>query len=329
MVGSSTGLLAALASTALYGTVDVLVRRGSRHGSVGDGFALTVLFNALAFGGALAWLAAAGQVPPLNASGLLAFAGAGLATVFLGRRCLFGALALIGPARSLPFSVTSPIFSVLLAYLFLGEALSADLLTGISAVGAGLWVLSRDRIEEAVKAPAVAATQADRPAGRPPVQRPQPLWADPVSRKGVMLALLSGASFGTGHFLRKLGLFHIPSEVTGTAVGAWVAVVASWLLRAPGSPRAGGSHSVLSTGARMTSLPWEFWVGAVLTTLALFLQYAALRMMPVSTASVIFAAEPLMSLGAALFLLRDEIPSWRAVVSAVLVFGGLAIVVTR
>ena len=326
------GALLALAGTALYATTNVLVRRASRRGWVGDGYLLTVAFNAVAVALALAWVAAAGGLPPLAPAGLLAFAGAGLTTTFLGRRLLFASLALIGPARSLPFKVTAPIFTVLLACLFLGEPLSGALLVGIAAVAAGLWLLSRDRVEQSLRHTAVTVARHPEgaepssapagPAGRPPT--PARLWSDPVTRRGAALALLSGASFGVGHFLRKVGLLGVPSELVGIAVGAWVALGAGWLLRmVEGPPPSPPGRSGLRRVA-----PWEFWAGGLFTTLGLLLQFTALRHMPVSTASVIFASEPLLSLGVGLFLLNDELPTWRAALSAVLVFGGIAVVVS-
>ena len=315
------GVLVALAGTALYGTTNVLVRRGSRHGLVGDGYLLTVLFNALTFGVALAWLAAAGQLPPLNVAGLLAFAGAGLTTTFLGRRLQYAALAIIGPARAIPFKVTSPIFTVLLAHLFLGETLSAGLVLGVAAVATGLWLLSRERVDEAVRQTAAAGAQAEG-LGEKAADQPRWLWTDPAFRKGAALALLSGASFGVGHFLRKLGVLEIPSEFAGVAVGSWVALGAGWLARMVEGPR-----TPAPSAARPGWLPWEFWMAGTFTTLAVFLQFVAVRLMPVSTVSVIFASEPLMSIAAARFLLHDEVLTRRAIVSAALVFGGIAVVI--
>ena len=324
------GVVLALAGTGLYALTNVLVRRASRQGGLGDGYLLTVLFNALTFGAVLTWMQLAGMLPPLRPGGLASFVAAGLATTFLGRRLLFSALACLGPARSLPFKVTSPVFTAVLAAVFLQESLSPALLGGIAAVAVGLWLLSREQVqqEEAQGEPSPHGAATQR----------RPLWSDPVARKGALLAFLSGASFGTGHFFRKLGLLEIPSEWVGVAVGAWVALAAGWLTSRPprshpsGSPRP--SDPSYADGSRLrrplqglASLPWEYWAGGVCTTLAMLLQFASVRMMPVSTVSVVFASEPLWSMAAARLLLEDEVLTWRVVFSAVLVVAGIAVVI--
>lgn len=325
------GVVLALAGTGLYALTNVLVRRASRQGGLADGYLLTVLFNALTFGAVLAWMQLAGMLPPLRPGGLASFVAAGLATTFLGRRLLFSALACLGPARSLPFKVTSPVFTALLAALFLHEPLSPALLGGIAAVAVGLWLLSREQVqqEEAQEEPVL-------PRGAAPHRRP--LWSDPVARKGALLAFLSGASFGTGHFFRKLGLLEIPSEWVGVAVGAWVALAAGWLTSRPTRSHPAGSSRPSDPSYpdgsrprrppwRLAGLPREYWVGGVCTTLAMLLQFASVRMMPVSTVSVVFASEPLWSMAAARLLLEDEVLTWRVVFSAALVVTGIAVVI--
>lgn len=326
------GVVLALAGTGLYALTNVLVRRASRQGGLGDGYLLTVLFNALTFGAVLFWMQLAGMLPPLRPGGLASFVAAGLATTFLGRRLLFSALACLGPARSLPFKVTSPVFTAILAALFLQEPLSPALLGGIAAVAVGLWLLSREQVQHEQE----EAQEEPVPHGAAPHRRP--MWSDPVARKGALLAFLSGASFGTGHFFRKLGLLEIPSEWVGVAVGAWVALAAGWLTSRP--PRSHPSASSRPSDPsypdggrpgrrprRLAGLPWEYWAGGVCTTLAMLLQFASVRMMPVSTVSVVFASEPLWSMAAARLLLEDEVLTWRVVFSAVLVVAGIAVVI--
>lgn len=311
----------------MYSTTNVLIRLGGRRAAADDGFLITVLMNAVVLGPWTLWLATQGVLPPLGVPGLVAFAAAGVATTFLGRWLLFASLSIVGPARSLPFKVTSPVFSILLAHLFLQERLSPGLLAGTAAVAGGLWLLSRDMVakEQAMLREAMVVASG-APGGADGPQQPHP--RDPpvreagAYRKGAVLALLSGASFGTGHFLRKLGLHYIPSEYVGTAVGAVVALTGALGVRSLRHPRP--NREVLPHLQRQ---PWEFWLGGVMTTLALWMQFSALRLAPVSTVAVVMATEPLITMAIAAGVLADERLTWRTLVSAGMVVGGVVAVI--
>jgi len=319
------GIAFALLGASLFAAVNVLVRLAGRRGSTEDGWLLTVLMNAVVFSAVLAVLALRRALPPLEPAGLIAFAGAGVATTFAGRWLLFASVRAIGPGRSLPFKVSSPLFSIALAYLFFRETITAGLVLGTAAVGTGLWLLSREilRQEGLRRLAPLTAVEAGGGGVLPPVAGAA-TGVDPQGyRRGVILALLSGGCFGSGHFLRKLGLLRLPSEPVGVTIGTLVALLGALSVRTIAQRRGRVPRFSLA------GLPWEFWVSGALLSLAVFVQFAALRLAPVSRVSVIMASESLLTIAGAALFVRDERLTLRAVGSAVLVFGGVALVVLR
>jgi len=319
------GMIFALAAACLFATVNILVRLASRRGSLDDCWLLTVLFNAVVFSSVLAITALRREVPSLHPVGLVAFAGAGIATTFAGRRLLFASVRAIGPGRSLPFKVSAPVFSIALGYLFFREAITPGLVVGTVAVGIGLWVLSVEIIHQehlrrlaryaAMEASEGGMTQAISGGSVDPDRH----WYS----RGVFLGVLSGACFGGGYFLRKLGLLQIPSELVGATIGSLVALAGATSVRTVARRR--GRLTAFS----LRRLPWEFWASGALLSVALLAQFAALRLAPVSRVSVVGAAEVLLTIAGAAMFVEDEHLTLRVIGSAVLVFSGVALVVLR
>lgn len=318
------GIAIAIVASGLFAAVNVLVRLAGRRGSIEDCWLLTVLFNAVVFTSLLAVLAVRGEVPLLRPAGLLAFAGAGVATTFAGRWLLFVSVRDLGPGRSLPFKVSAPVFSITLAYLFFHEAVTSGLVIGTLAVGVGLWVLSGEILhqEHMRRLARYAAMESSEGAVTPPISGggvPRRGWYS----RGVAVALLSGACFGAGYFLRKVGLMQIPSEPVGVTIGSLVALMGATSVRTVTRRR--GQTMPFS----LRRLPWEFWASGVLLSIAVFMQFAALRLAPVSRVSVVMASEVLLTIAGAAIFVEDERLTLRVIGSGVLVFSGVALVVLR
>jgi drug/metabolite transporter (DMT)-like permease len=89
---------------------------------------------------------------PLVVGNVLALALAATAVAYL---LYFRLIATIGPARALTVTFLIPAFGVLWGYLFLGEPLAANTLSGCALILAGTWGVVRD-------APATARAPAAR-----------------------------------------------------------------------------------------------------------------------------------------------------------------------
>ncbi len=100
--------------------------------------------------GSLALVFLLNRVDELFKPDLVAFSLAvlaGILGVVLGDSLYIYALKLAGVSRAVPVANTYPLFTTLLAFIFLGEAVSPLIVAGALTVVAGLWLIS-PRVEE-------------------------------------------------------------------------------------------------------------------------------------------------------------------------------------
>lgn len=96
--------------------------------------AASQLFAAVALAPAVPFASVPGPVTPLVAANVVALAAASTAVAYL---IYFKLIADIGPARALTVTFLIPLFGALWGFLFLGEALTVDMLAGGALVVAG------------------------------------------------------------------------------------------------------------------------------------------------------------------------------------------------
>ena len=138
-----TGEFLALAAMVMFATNILVTKAASNRLDVGAGFVISVavnlLFALLVFAVALAL-----RSDPFrwDLAGVLLFMLAGACATYLGRWFFFGAIARLGPAKASLFHVSSPAFTVIVAWLFLGEALPLSTLLAIVATIVGLFLVS-------------------------------------------------------------------------------------------------------------------------------------------------------------------------------------------
>ena len=135
MLGIALSLLAALA----WGTGAIFVRMGMVNMRPTSGTLITLMASLLCLlpivvitqGSALLTLTA------LPAATLTAMALSGVFNFGLGRLLNYNGVKLAGVAKATPILAISPLFSVLLAVLFLGEQVTGMLLLGTVSIVAG------------------------------------------------------------------------------------------------------------------------------------------------------------------------------------------------
>jgi drug/metabolite transporter (DMT)-like permease len=152
-----------------------------------------------------------------------------------------------------------------------------------------------------------------------------PVSSDPGSKPkrsliGILCALGSVLSFGTGHFLRKLALKEVPSPYWGLAVGttaAWLALVAHTALR-------GRLRETCKNNFNFPHLPWFYVLAGILASSGQLFIYLAIYWTEVSIAMVLASSEPLVTLLISRLLLGKEEPMNRRVVfCSITVFLGI------
>ena len=134
------GIMLALLTALLWGLSTVLLKAGLTNltpiqvNSVRLPFVTVILYATWALGGK--------KTDKLRKSTLLLIAGTGLFSMGLGSLLYLIALAKIGPSKTSALISTSPVFSLIMALVFLKERISLRLALGVGLCVAGVWWVS-------------------------------------------------------------------------------------------------------------------------------------------------------------------------------------------
>lgn len=280
---------------------------------------------------------AAGALPPVNLRGLLYFAIAGFLATFLGRAFLFAAFGYIGASRGSLIRATSPLITIFVAWVALGERLGVIDVLGAMAVLAGIVFLTKESLP--TRLPGSAPTgyaQGPFPAGDgissnagTPISAVAGILPHTVAparpvlgRKvlGVLMAIGAAVCFGVGDVFRKAGMMSIPSPWLGSSVGLCIGLVCSWLYCCRSSPQ---------EGPRLSDVTQKHvFMSGLLTGLALFSFFISINHVPVAIGSVLCGTEPMFTLLTSYLVFgKAERITYRVGLGALFVLGGVAAVV--
>jgi transporter family protein len=141
-----TGIVYALIAGLFWGTSPVLVKRGLAHSNVSAAtlcqqatILLTLICSALIEGDLFA-----GKISPLA---ILIFCATGVVGAYLGRTLFVKSVDQIGASRAQSLNNSSPLITVLLAALLLGEALSPAVLVGVLLIISGVFFVAEPKLE--------------------------------------------------------------------------------------------------------------------------------------------------------------------------------------
>jgi uncharacterized membrane protein len=279
--------LLALTAALGFGVATVLLRRGLLHATplaaatVSVAFTTTVVWGMAAITGA-----PLGQV--LSPS-ILPFLAAGLAAPGLARIALFLGVHRVGVARAGALAGTTPLFSVVLAILLLGERPSPLLLIGAVAIVVGGVLL-------AARGSTVVA------------------WR----RRDLVLPVLAALGFALRDVISRYGF----REPTHPLVAAAAATVTSLVVVAG---FAALQHRRL--GLRPGALGFLALSGLA-EAVAYLTMWRALAIADVALVSPLVNAHSMFTLGLTALFLRDlERVTWRIAIATALIIAGVAIVV--
>ncbi|MGE0875794.1 MAG: DMT family transporter [Burkholderiales bacterium] len=134
-------------------------------------------------------------VPALN------FAAAGLVGAYLGRRLLFEAVRLLGPARTSVFHSCAPVPTMVFAWLLVGETLGLYEISLMAMVLVGLWITQPPGRDMSV-------SRGDRAS----------------LRKGAIFGLLTITGFAASNAIRGHAVREWDEAMFGTLLGAAAAL---------------------------------------------------------------------------------------------------------
>ena len=270
------GVIFAVLTALCWALYNLFIRKGGDSVDPGAGYLLTLLLNVffnLVFAGLSTHSAAA---PGLW--GILFFVLAGMTTSLLGRSLYFQGVFTVGPSRTSAWKNAAPVYTLILAALFLHERITALAVGGVAVTLLGMFGLAREQ----GKSEAHLVTGLDA--------------SSRLARFGLLFAFGSGVAFAVGFLLRKAGLNQWPDATWASAIGAASALV-SWL---PFAVAKGEVRRLLS--ARGPGL--RFWILAGLfSSIAQLASFLALRLLPTTIAQVISGLEPVFTIALSLLIL--------------------------
>lgn len=225
-------------------------------------------------------------------SAVLLFAIAGLVQPALSVTLATEGIKKLGPTLSAGLAATTPLFAILLAILFLGEALTGPLAVGTAAVIVGIIISTTDRKRN--------------------IMHSWPLWA---------LLLPLGAAFfrGSSITLVKAGLEDIPSPFFAVFVTYTISIVIVF-----SKFKMDGLKLPLPSGGYR----W-FALAGILNGGAILSMSFAVLLGKIVTVAPIGASTPLISMLLGLFIFKREMITWRIVLALALVVPGIIYIVLQ
>jgi drug/metabolite transporter (DMT)-like permease len=309
-------LLAILALT-MFSTNIILTKVASARVAVSLGFLVAVIVNVL-FASLLVAIQVTIRQEPLRVdlSALLLFALAGFFSTYLGRWFLYDSVVRLGPSRASAFQASNPMFTVLIAWLVLGETLTRTDVAAAVAILLGLFLASYRPPE-----------RGSDLVGQTPERSPREEKTRSALSHGVRLTVSSGAflalfgafSYAVSNVLRGSAIRDWNEPVLGVLIGAVVGLIAYVLL---GSEARGFLSKLKHVNRRSIYL---YAISGVLTVLAQACMIAAMRYAPVSIVTLITLSTPVLVTPLGYFLLRNrERIVLRTVVGSAAVLVGIA-----
>ncbi len=309
LVGSVLALASAVAYSAMY----FLVRAGVRKGDLDGGAFVTTLVNAVLLSTGVAILALTGHTIPWNVHGVVWLTIAGLLGTFSGRVLMLAGLRRIGPVRTASIVNSTPILTITISVLVLGEVLSGRVVIAAFLVLMGLSLLAVDAFETPDPT-LVGAGRRPGPAGSTPLEAPRARSTTPAV-VGLGLSALSALSFGTARVARRVGLSAIPDPLAGAMVGACAALVSNLVLQA------GQGRLSTVVVASLRDVRPTLWLAGVASTIGLLSFFLALQFSPLSHVAVIASSETVITMMMSWLLFRRrEALSGRILIAATCVF---------
>lgn len=309
------GELLALAALVLFSTNIIVTRLGSSRLPLAAGYLVSVSFN-IAFSALLFGIELALRKAPWHwdSYGVLLFALAGGFSTYLGRWFIFEAIARLGPAKASAFQVSSPLFTFIIAWIFLGERLSALAVIAMLLTALGLLLVSLSNRRAGATDPTAAVRGSARRRARAGLAA---LW-----RSGVLIGVGSSAAYAVGNVLRGAAVRQWNEPVFGALVGAVAGIGLHFVF--------GSDHRSVIRGLYRASRAGLllFAIGGIVTISAQVLVISAMNVTPVAVVALITLCTPLVVFPVSYFLLgNDEGINGGTLVGALLTLAGIATII--
>lgn len=309
------GELLALAALALFSTNIIVTRLATQRMALDAGYVLAVIVN-IAFAALLVGiqLFVRADPPQWHWPGFLLFALGGVFSTYFGRWFMLESIARLGPARASAFQVSSPLFTLAFAWLFLEERLSLQSIVAILVTGMGLLLLSLSRTDLTRRTAVIEGTRRVRFRAR----------VAALVRSGALIGAGASAAYAVSNVFRGAGIRAWDEAIAGALIGA----VAGFAMQMA----FGASPRTIVTALRNADRRGVilFALTGVLTISAQMLTITAMAFSPVAIVSLITLCTPVLVFPLSYFLLKnDEGLNARSAAGALLVLAGIAAIILR
>jgi len=181
--------LLAIFAAFFYGSSGVLVRKGLTNDPKSS--PLSAAFVTMLIQFIVMWGLCIFDFPPLNLEAILIFALSGVAAQCLGRTVNYIGVSRLGVSRNNPIVGANPLFSVLIAAIFLSEVVTPPIYAGVILIIFGIVLISLQN------------------RGVNEVEKGKN-WL-------IILPLIAAVCYGFSANLRKIGLNMLPYSIAGSA----------------------------------------------------------------------------------------------------------------
>lgn len=248
--------------------------------------------------GLIHWLAF-GLLFPLNASSQeLTWLGlSGIVGLVLGDMCLMQAFVLIGPRLSMLMMALAPVFSTIIAWLFLHEALDLQTSLGILLAVTGVIIVVSERSNSKSSSAAVGGQ---------------------AYRTGLLLALGGSLGQAGGTVLSRLGVAGGIEPISASLIRLVVATVVLWMIAL-----FGGKATETITALREKPRAGFKVLGGVIMgpVLGVWLSLVAVQRTSVGIASTLTSLTPIFLIPISYVVFRERITR-QAVLGTLIAFAG-------
>jgi drug/metabolite transporter, DME family len=279
----------ALANAFLFALHNLLSKKALRYSNPATAVISTLLINIVVLWGMTILLVPLSNV---TAASLLIFVVVGFFQPGLTRLLTYKGIDTLGVAITDPVRATTPLFSAMMAIIFLGEDITVPIIVATFMIIAGVTLLSWRRDSMKLMGSALY------------------LWYP------IAASALAGAS----QVVRKFGLAAVPHPFLAAAVTATsslvVSVLTMWYV-----------EKTRQTWKMNRDCFWWFLGAGISVSLAMTCIYFALDLGKVSVVIPISSTGPFFSLILTAIFLRDvERVTFRIVVSAAMIVGGVLLI---
>lgn len=306
------GELLAFIALLLFSSNIIITKIASSRLNLDFGFLISVgvnvlfatflfLIQVLFFAGPLDW----------NTKGFLLFLSAGLFSTYLGRWFFFETIEKLGPTRASAFQVSNPLFTTIIAWLFMGETLGWKDITSIILILLGLFLVSY--IPKSMSEQEIASRK--QPIEMSSAKDFSVKW---FIQSGILLAFLSSLSYAVGNVVRGAAVQSWNQPILGGVFGALL----GFLLHAFTNQNVHGFWGKMKSadagGVILYALSGIFTISAQICVIA------SMRFIPISIANLITLSTPVIVTPISFFLFKNqEGITFKTIAGIVLVLGGI------